>query len=398
MARFKVKNEANRITVKAILSNGEPVNESDLNLFIRRNLRGFMKPQITGRRHIEYSAPSSVSLYSFMASPVDCNTFFSIILQIGSVYKKACAEKLRLNKIVFDIHDIFINPATKELLFIYLPMDTDSPPPNIFLLIKSVVDMAQPVPGGNNRFISDFVRFLSSLPSYDPVQIESYAYRIVPSVVNRINAVFDKHSAYMTSSRRDYYSHYSPTGGVSQENDAPTGFLDESAEFSPDDLATGILADSGSSDDFEEATGILTASPQDSEDDDDTGTSILSNGDSEEPVRGNPPQPRRESVLSGGPYKAKLVRVRTGQEIRINKSVFRIGKEPSYVDYFVDNNEAVSRAHADVIARGQRFFVKDLNSKNRTFINDLPLPVNIEVEIFDGDSLRLANEDYVFYK
>lgn len=47
-----------------------------------------------------------------------------------------------------------------------------------------------------------------------------------------------------------------------------------------------------------------------------------------------------------------LIRVKTNEKIIINKPVFRIGKEKSYVDYFVSDNTAVSRSHANIVTRG----------------------------------------------
>ena len=91
-----------------------------------------------------------------------------------------------------------------------------------------------------------------------------------------------------------------------------------------------------------------------------------------------------------------LRRVTTGEIISVNKPVFRIGKERSYVDYFVANNNAVSRSHADIVTRGTFYFVIDLNSKNRTYINNVAIPVQSEVQIRDGDCLRLGNEEFIF--
>ena len=42
------------------------------------------------------------------------------------------------------------------------------------------------------------------------------------------------------------------------------------------------------------------------------------------------------------------------------------------------------------------YFVIDLNSKNRTYINNVPLVVQEETRISDGDTLRLGNEEFVF--
>ena len=91
-----------------------------------------------------------------------------------------------------------------------------------------------------------------------------------------------------------------------------------------------------------------------------------------------------------------LYRVLTAERIALNKPVFRLGKERSYVDYFVTNNNAVSRSHADIITRGGRYFVQDLNSKNRTFINGQAIPPQCECEIFDGNRLTLGNEEFIF--
>lgn len=59
-------------------------------------------------------------------------------------------------------------------------------------------------------------------------------------------------------------------------------------------------------------------------------------------------------------------------------------------------NIAVSRSHADIITRGNKYFVKDLNSKNHTYINNQELPIHMEVEVHDGDRLKLGNEEFIF--
>ncbi len=91
-----------------------------------------------------------------------------------------------------------------------------------------------------------------------------------------------------------------------------------------------------------------------------------------------------------------LYRITTGETIMVNKPAFRLGKEKSYVDYFVTNNVAVSRSHADIITRGKQCFVIDLNSTNHTYINGQRIPIHCEVEIHDGDRLKLGNEEFLF--
>lgn len=92
-----------------------------------------------------------------------------------------------------------------------------------------------------------------------------------------------------------------------------------------------------------------------------------------------------------------LIRLNNYERVDINKPSFRIGKEKSYVDYFVMNNSAVSRIHADIISRAGRYFIKDNNSTNRTFVNGSVIPFEQEIEIFDGDAIMLANEPFEFH-
>lgn len=91
-----------------------------------------------------------------------------------------------------------------------------------------------------------------------------------------------------------------------------------------------------------------------------------------------------------------LIREKTGEKISVDKPSFRIGKEKKYSDYFVSDNNAVSRSHADIITRQKRYFIIDLNSTNKTYVDGRAIPIEKEVEIFSGAKLRLANEDFVF--
>ncbi len=91
-----------------------------------------------------------------------------------------------------------------------------------------------------------------------------------------------------------------------------------------------------------------------------------------------------------------LIRTKNKERININKPVFRIGKEKSYVDYFIGDNSAISRSHANIIVRDGDYFVVDTNSTNHTYVNGQMLQSNIEQKITHGSKLRFANEDFEF--
>ena len=93
---------------------------------------------------------------------------------------------------------------------------------------------------------------------------------------------------------------------------------------------------------------------------------------------------------------ARLVNRKTGETIAINKPVFRIGKEKSYVDFFIADNTAISRSHANIHTENGEYFIEDTNSTNHTYINGNLIVSNVKTKLSAGDKVRLANEDFTF--
>ena len=106
------------------------------------------------------------------------------------------------------------------------------------------------------------------------------------------------------------------------------------------------------------------------------------------------------TVLGAAPTAAQpmphLMRSKNNEKISLNKPVFRIGKEKSYVDYFIGDNTAISRSHANFIIREGKYFVVDTNSTNHTYVNGAMIQSNVETQLSHGDKVRLANEDFEF--
>ena len=342
MIRYKEKAKDCQLIVKVRLPFGQSVSDNDLEFFARKCLRGFLRPKRVRSNTLEYVGPIAVPLYDRLKKPI--------------------RKYLR---------HAYINETTKEVQLIYLPLKDVSVQVNIIEFLESIVYSASPVDERDCDFVSRFVYYLKSLSNYDPEKIEAYIAREDRSIVNTIKKHTTGGSGFMTDKRKDYYDHY----GNRASNDDATDLLSESDELTGllrDDEATGLLTD-----DSDEATGLLN--------DGDEATGLLNDDDEATGLLAE------ESV-----HYPTLYRVLTEEHISVNKPVFRLGKERSYVDYFVTNNNAVSRGHADIITRGNRYFVRDLNSKNKTFINGQAIPAQYECEIFDGNRLTLGNEEFIF--
>jgi hypothetical protein len=83
------------------------------------------------------------------------------------------------------------------------------------------------------------------------------------------------------------------------------------------------------------------------------------------------------------------------QRIYIDRSSFVIGRLKSQVDYLSDNN-AVGKLHAEIIKKGTEYFIRDLNSRNGTYVNGERISSNIEHPMKNDDQIGFADSQYRF--
>lgn len=377
--KFKAKSKDCQLTVRAKTSFGETIDEKELDRFSRVFLRGFLKPKMLKKNQVEYTGPIGVTLYERLKRPVSKRDFLFILEQIVMAVQKLQVNDMPLNNLVMNLNYVFINEVTKELQFIYMPTKSCITNMNVIEFIESVVYSVKPADDKDIEYASRFIYFFRAMKPFDINKVEAFVAKEDRSVVNTIKKQNAGQSGFMTNKQQHYYEHYDEKKDKSDVGDEPTGLLTEDDDptgllMEENDDATGLLDDEATgllNDTYEdEATGLLCGN-----DDEATGLLVENHANVHFPT---------------------LFRVLTEETVSVNKPVFRLGKEKSYVDYFVTNNIAVSRSHADIITRGMRHFVIDLNSKNHTYINNQELPIHCEVEIHDGDRLRLGNEEFIF--
>lgn len=83
------------------------------------------------------------------------------------------------------------------------------------------------------------------------------------------------------------------------------------------------------------------------------------------------------------------------EKIFVDKDSFVIGRIKSQSDY-VSFNAAVGKLHAEIINKDRAYYIKDLNSRNGTFINGERIVSNVEHSIQNNDRIAFANSEYKF--
>jgi pSer/pThr/pTyr-binding forkhead associated (FHA) protein len=92
----------------------------------------------------------------------------------------------------------------------------------------------------------------------------------------------------------------------------------------------------------------------------------------------------------------KIIRRRTGQSMVINKDLFRIGSEASFVDLFLGDNPAIGSCHANICERDGAYYIADQNSVNHTYVNGVIVQPGELVQLVSGNLITLADEDFDF--
>ena len=85
----------------------------------------------------------------------------------------------------------------------------------------------------------------------------------------------------------------------------------------------------------------------------------------------------------------------SGQTFELDESSSTIGRAPDCEIQIEDY--AVSRRHAKIIAEDDRYFIEDLKSRNRTYLNDQSIEDGRQ-QLSDGDRLTVCDVVFVFHQ
>lgn len=372
VSKLKVKFKNSQITVKSKLSKDEQINAREVEILNSKIIRGIMKPTVEGEKKLSYLSPGGIKLEAYLKKGITKNDFFLVIAQILEAVKSIGRNSFNINNLILNMKYVFVNEMTHELHFVYQPIYSSAISLDLASFLYDVAYSVTLALNEDYKCVNNFIAYLKGLQAVSVINIEKYLLDVYPQIYKQVKRQKYGQSEYLGSFKNGkdiYYDMDKRRKPTPLADDDSTSLLSEKNDK---DEATALLVE-----DDDEVTSLLI---------DDEATSLLSD---DEPT----------SLLSEGPQITYpyLIRKSSFDRTDINKPVFRIGKERSYVDYFVADNNAISRIHADIITKNNSFFVKDENSTNGTYVNGNRLSPKEEVQVFDGDIITFANEEFEFH-
>ncbi len=338
--KFKILKNNSGLIIKTKLTATNKLNCKEINKVQLLNSKYFLKPQIINNQVIYYTENLYTNLYerlSFLIGKIEVFTIINAYLN--------CLEELEDNNfateyLICDFRYVFVNKITKEIKLIYLPLKCKRNNVDPLDFIIRLIDLLK-LNKDDLECFNNFKVFLKNQKVFNKAQIYQYI--------------------FLCTDNNTYVNYY----GITEKLIKVRKVLFKSGDITSTSEKVKLVH-----------CGTLNINNLNIEDEKET-VSLQKNNSSQ------------------FTFYCLLYRVKLDETIKIDKPVFRIGKEKSYVDYFIGNN-MISRGHADIIKRDERYYIKDLNSKNNTFINGLKIRPEEEVEIYNGDEIKLANEDFVF--
>ena len=412
MGKTTVELRKNKYKVLNKLLYPEAINERELNAIAHGIFENLIPVHAEVNKKgvaLTGSIVDMMPLQSYFSGVVSKKMFLGVIMQLVAVVKDCEKNLMNVNNLMLDWHSIFLDPRTKKIKCIFWPIVNNQHPYGLaeffYDLPFRVVFTKHEDHGYMNTYLNYFKNHsIFSINGFEktlfeiigkPVENKSY----LPSDSSKIgdskrfsakqeegkskNApiAYDPFSAPVV---KEEVSMFCTSCGKQNIESAKfcvhcgTPFKLVETPLPPKSTSaseTNVYESAARKSDtqsFSETT-VLGAEPYD------TGTTVLGVEMGEEPTF---------------PY---LIREKTQDKISVDKPSFRIGKESRYCDYFIPNNNAISRSHADILTKDRRYYIIDHNSTNKTYVEGRVIPVEKEVEIFSGTKLRLANEDFVFY-
>lgn len=357
---------------------GQQLSEHEVYSINNNEVRGLLHLDVVQKNNsfkLFYNVTGFVSFREFLRTPLTKDTFAKMLQSILDCLLALKKAYFHQQNLLMDFNRVMVNPATQSIYFVYVPIQGFESGDSLRDFLLNIIQFCTFAPGDDTSYIKEYITILNSGINFSEFELEEYIKKLMGQKSENTKEIECPVCHIILSKGTSYCSHCGSkvTGNTGRTGNGIYDPLkqNEEQEKADNPIREESKSQKGNTQGLSDGTTVLGADPG--------GTTVLGSEELETP---------------NYPY---LIRYKNDEKIMVNKPTFRIGKEKKYCDYFVVDNNAVSRSHADIITKGKRYYIIDLNSTNKTYVDGRAIAIEKEVEIFNGTKLRLANEDFVFY-
>lgn len=406
MSKITVDNKKGKFTIINRLTYPEAINERVYNAIFSGTFVGFVPLEVENKRKetkLICNVSGLITLSQYFSGIVTKVMFLDFVHKLA-LHIKACDKNMiNANNLDLGFDRIFIDPKNKSVKCVFWPIvnNQNDRPPQQFL--KQLPNYIKFNPHEDNSYINVYNSFFTGTTPFSINNFDKMVLKLLGKEVN-------------TSQTPSGTLSDSGSGFNKQINNIkkPSIEFDPFSVSAPDDAPQKAVPASGANGFGNFCPNCGSKNQADSKFCFQCGSKLLPPPvSSVQDVQETPPFaiPSNGTVVLGDvtggttvlgydepvvPIYPTLTRLRTEEVYTIDKPSFRIGAEKQYCDLFISDNTYISRSHADIITRDDRYYIVDKNSTNKTYVDGKVIPIENEVEIYSGTQIRLANEDFLF--
>lgn len=409
MSRIAIVKKKKEKYVHIKLTGNEMINTREIELLNSNRINSLINPEAGKKNKTElfYKVSNYISLKEYLKSVTSKERFLNIIISILETLKDTQKVMFYNKNFILETEYIFVEPQSKMLMYIYLPIV-------------------------NYDFEQDIKQFFVNIV-YDTVfnQFEDCTY------VSQYIAYFNQHTNFSIFDFemfiRELNGEDMRSGDKKVELNLPhpSKYLGGNVKVCPrcnkeytsldnfcDICGVRLVYRENDNDYKSDHSNIMYAKPIDSNIEQvQNGTQQMTLSEhigSAELKRNNDSKPyvpqysKGTTVLGAIDYGTtvlsfeqlnrisypSLLRTKDGKKITVNKCNFVIGKNDAVCDYAINDNSAISRKHATMSIVNGKYYVMDNSSTNGTYIDDVKIDALKSYEIFPGQKIRFADDEF----
>ena len=396
MSKVSVENKNGVILITNRLSYPENVNEQLCSAISYGGLGDFFPLCVSRKRKeiiLECNVQEYIPLTQYFGGLVTRKMFLDFMYDIAQIIKLCERYKISANNIEFNYDKIFIDPKTKKIKCIFWPVVNNQREtlPQVFL---------KQLPYDLNFNIHENTDYLNTYKSF-----------FLNSTLFSVNS-FEKMIL-------GFYKQDTRGNSLSSDRFLSGGFFDtdnnklseksfshnENIEYNP--IADEDLVQGSSEDEIKNTVCSVCGAQvelrsnfcsncgnnlrKENVDLQDEGTFVVAKNFGVSSMSQNKLSEEKNNV-----FFPTLTRVKTKEVYILDKAQLSIGTDRTVCDIFVSNNHFISRKHADLIMKNNKYYLVDNNSTNKTMINGKSVVPYQEVELAFGADICLADEHFYF--
>lgn len=375
-SKFYKKKQEHLFKIKG--EKGQQVSEREI-FMINTNVLSGAIPMIYEKKgsafQIIYNVTGLTVLKEYLRSPFDRKTFALLNKDILEKFEELQKNVFNQQNLLLDLDHVFVNPATRDVYYIYVPIQFFQNQVNLKNFFLSMVQNCTFVAGNDTNYVSEYIQILNSNMNFSLFEFKNFIESLLDEKKNiqcpkcglsiEMGSVFCSGcGARLIREKVQQRSIYDP---MKMEYKAAST-MTERASVVQEKEPYGTQ---GLSNAEQQRQSNILGEPR-------SGTTVLN-------LRNQTNIPGQACLVDS-----------TGKRIVITKAYFVVGKSGEGVDYSITGNSAISRRHMAIIKKENQFFVEDLHSTNKTYLNEQLIAPEVEMPLQSGDVIKMANETLQF--